>query len=187
MAGGSVNNTETPCVGRYGYVSAYDSKRGVARVQFPDKDNMVSGWLSVAAQSSKQNKDERHLDVGEHVYCNMLGNGLEAGVVLCSVFDDKNRPPLGNQDVQVTTFGDGTRVQYDRAAHALTIDCSASGGTVSIIAPDGVSIKGNVSIAGSLSVSGGSASISGNLHINGNVNATGSVIDSGGNTNHHSH
>ena len=31
-------------------------------------------------------KDELHLDVGEYVYCNMMGNGLESGVVLCAVY-----------------------------------------------------------------------------------------------------
>jgi phage baseplate assembly protein V len=166
--------SEQPSAGRFGYVSAYDPARNMARVRFPDKDNLVSAWLPVSAQNSKKNKAERHLDIDEHVYCDMLGNGLEAGVVLCAVFDDKNKPPLGNQDIQRTTFEDGTVVQYDRAARALTVDCSGSGGTVAVIAPGGVSIQGDVSVTGNLSVSG-------------DVSASGSVADAAGNTNHHSH
>ena len=75
---------------------------------------MVSAWLPVAVPNSRKNKDEFHLDIGEHVYCNMLGNGLEAGVVLCSIWDDKNQPPVGDQDIRHTTFDDGTTVFQDR-------------------------------------------------------------------------
>ena len=53
----------------------------------------------------------------------MMGNGLEVGVVLCSVYDDKNKPPVHEQDIRVVTFSDGTRIQYDRKEHLLKIDC----------------------------------------------------------------
>ena len=110
--------------GRFGYVSAYDPKRHMARIQFPDKDNLVSAWLPVAVQNSKRNHDERHLDVGEHVYCNMMGNGLEAGVVICSVYDDKNKPVVHEQDIRSVTFDDGTEISYDRKNHLLKVDCA---------------------------------------------------------------
>ncbi|MDR1978311.1 MAG: hypothetical protein LBQ42_06225 [Synergistaceae bacterium] len=121
MPGGSEVNVETPSSGRYGIVSDYDPKRHMARVQFPDKDNLVSAWLPVGIPNSKKNKDEFHLDIGEHVYCNMLGNGLEAGIVLCSVWDDKNKPPLGDQDVRRTEFEDGTTMFVDRKKHIVEI------------------------------------------------------------------
>ena len=117
------SSEETGAHGRFGYVSAYDPERHMARIQFPDKDNLVSSWLPVAIPNSLKNKDEIHLDIGEHVYCNMMGNGLEVGVVLCSVYDDKNKPPVHEQDIRVVTFADGTRIQYDRKEHLLKIDC----------------------------------------------------------------
>ena len=119
----SNENTETGAHGRFGYVSDYDPKRHMARIHFPDKDNLVSAWIPVAIPNSLKNKDEIHLDIGEHVYCNMMGNGLEAGVVLCSVYDDKNKPVVHEHDIRVVTFEDGTRIQYDRKEHLLKIEC----------------------------------------------------------------
>ena len=134
------DNYDEACAhGRFGYVSAYDPERHMAQIHFPDKDNLVSAWLPVAIPNSLKNKDERHLDVGEHVYCNMMGNGLEAGVVLCAVYDDKNKPPEGNQDIRKTTFDDGTEILYDRKNHKLEIFCV---GNIEIIA------KGNIKIMG---------------------------------------
>jgi phage baseplate assembly protein V len=169
-----MEHSESPCAGRYGYVSAYDAKRHMARVRFLDKDNLVSAWLPVGIPNSQRNKDEFHLDVNEHVFCVMQGNGLEAGTVICAIWDDKNKPPLGDPDIRRTEFEDGTIAQYDRKEHRLIIDCSQSAGRIEIIAPSGIAIKSNVSIDGNLSVAG-------------NVTAGGNIIDGGGNTNHHSH
>jgi phage baseplate assembly protein V len=112
---------ESPCVGRFGYVSAYDAKRRMARVRFPDKDNLVSAWLPVSTPNTRKNKDEAHLDVNEHVFCVMLGNGLEAGIVLGAIYDDKNKPPLGDPDVRRTEFEDGAVLSVDRKNHMVEI------------------------------------------------------------------
>jgi phage baseplate assembly protein V len=93
----------------------------MARIRFPDKDNLVSAWLPVAVSNSKLNKDEFHLDIGEHVYCNMLGNGLESGLILCSVWDDKNTPPMGDPDARGTEFKDGTTLLVDRKRHIVEV------------------------------------------------------------------
>jgi phage baseplate assembly protein V len=93
----------------------------MARIKFPDKDNLVSAWIPVGISNSKKNKDEFHLDIDEHVFCVMLGNGLEHGIVLCSVWDDKNKPPLGDPDVRRTEFADGTTVFVDRETHVVEI------------------------------------------------------------------
>ena len=114
-------NAELPCSARYGYVSAYDAERHMARVKFPDKDNLVSGWLLVGIPNSKKNKDEIHLDIDEHVFCILLGNGLEQGAVICSIWDDKNKPPLGDPDVRRTEFEDGTTMSVDRKNHVVEI------------------------------------------------------------------
>lgn len=124
--------------GRFGYVSDYDPQRHMARIQFPDKENLVSAWIPVAVPNSKKNRDECHLDIGEHVYCAMMGNGLESGVVLCSVFDDKNKPPEGNADIRKTTYDDGTEVLYDRKNKLLKIECQ---GDIEIHA------KGNITLS----------------------------------------
>ena len=116
-------NNESGALGRFGYVSDYDPKRHMARIQFPDKDDLVSAWLPVAVSNSKKNRDECHLDIGEHVFCSMMGNGLEAGVVLCSIYDDTNKPPAGDADTRKVTFEDGTEILYDRKNKFLKVDC----------------------------------------------------------------
>lgn len=98
------NNEEASVHGRFGYVSNYDPERHMAQIRFPDKDNLISAWIPVAIPNSLQNRDEIHLDINEHVFCCMLGNGLESGVVLCSVYDDKNKPSIHKQEIRAVTF-----------------------------------------------------------------------------------
>ncbi len=108
---------------RYGVVSDYDAKRHMARIKFPDKDNLVSGWLPVVIPNSLKNHDELHLDINEHVVCIMTGNGIEAGAVIGSIYDDTNKPPEGNQNIRKITFSDGTEIFYNRENHELKINC----------------------------------------------------------------
>lgn len=123
--------TETGVHARFGYVYKFDPETHRARIQFPDKDGLISAWIPVAVPNTKKNKDEFPLDKDEHVFCLFMGNGLEQGIVLCSIWDDKNRPPVKDKDIRVTTFEDGTVISYDRKKHLLKID-----------------VKGNVEING---------------------------------------
>ena len=122
---GSGINVETSCSLRYGYVSAYDAKRHMARITFPDKDNLVSHWLPVLVWNSKKNKHECHLDIDEHVACLMLGNGLELGIVLGAVWDDKNLPPCQNHDRFCMEFdgkdGSKAHILVDRAQKIMQL------------------------------------------------------------------
>lgn len=106
---------------RFGYVSVFDPEKKLARVRFPDKDNLVSGWLQLLVWNTLRNKDEINLDPDEHVACLMAGNGIERGVVLGSVWDDKNRPPVGDQDIRITTYKDGAAVMVDRERHIIEV------------------------------------------------------------------
>ena len=113
-------------------------KRHMARIEFPDKDNLVSAWLPVAVRNSKKNHDEHHFDIGEHVFCSMMGNGLESGVVLCAIYDDKNAPPGKDGDTRKTTFDDGSEIIYDRKNHKMTINCV---GDIEINAKGNITVK----------------------------------------------
>ena len=112
---------ESGSVLRFGYVSAFDAEKKLARVRFPDKDNLVSGWLQILVWNTLKNKDEINYDPGEHVACMMAGNGIERGVVLGAVWDGKNAPPVGDPDVRATTYEDGTFVQVDRKKHIVEV------------------------------------------------------------------
>lgn len=116
--------TEKAAIARFGYVSDYYATRHMARVKFPELDDLVSGWLQVGVPNTLKNHDEFHLDIGEHVFCILQGNGIESGIVLCSVYDDKNKPIVKNLDARVTTFEDGTIIEVDRAQHFVLIQDS---------------------------------------------------------------
>jgi len=119
----SDKNLEAGAVARFGYISNYDAERHRARVIFPDKDNLPSGWLPVVVPNSLKNHDELHLDINEHVLCLMLGNGIEAGAVIGAIYDNKNKPPESDKNTRKVKFDDGTEILYDRKNHELKINC----------------------------------------------------------------
>ena len=108
------------CELRTGYISDYDPKRHMARVIFPDKGFLVSGWLPVSVRNSKRNHDENHLDINEHVLCLFEGNGVEEGFILSALYDDKNTPPDSDPDIRKILFDDGSVITYDRKNHKET-------------------------------------------------------------------
>lgn len=115
--------SENACELRTGYVSDYDAKRHMARVIFPDKGNLVSGWLPVTVRNSLKNHDEHHLDINEHVAVLMNGNGHEEGLVISALYDDKNPPPFKDRDTRRIEFEDGSYITYDRKNKVLRIEC----------------------------------------------------------------
>jgi phage baseplate assembly protein gpV len=116
-----IGNTFESIPLRDGHVSSYDPATHTARVVFGDHDSLVSPPFPVLLPNTLKNKDEAHLDAGEHVICLCFGNGIESGVVLGCVYDQKNPPEAGNRDKRLTVFEDGCHVFYDRAAHVLQI------------------------------------------------------------------
>ena len=96
---------------RFGYVSDYDMIKHMARVTFPELDDLVSGWLPVIVEHTQRDylldgkehvchytgglvkhHDDTYMKVGEHVACLMQGNGTESGVILGCFYDDKVMP-----------------------------------------------------------------------------------------------
>lgn len=122
MAKNNTNN-ESASTARFGYVSAYDPARHMAKIRFPDKDDLISDWLPVAVRNSLKNHDEHHFDIDEHVFCVMQGNGIESGCVLCAIYDDTNQTRVSDKDKRAVTFEDGTSIIYDRNNKKLLINC----------------------------------------------------------------
>ncbi|NCC98012.1 MAG: hypothetical protein EOM02_14395 [Synergistales bacterium] len=114
-------SNEGTSVLRFGYVSDFDPAKKLVRVRFPDKNNLVSGWLQLLCSNTKENKDEINLDIGEHVVCLMAGNGIEVGVVMGALWDEKNLPIIADGDIRVSTYKDGTTVWVDRKNHIVEV------------------------------------------------------------------
>lgn len=110
---------------------------------FPDRDDLVSNDLQVLQRNTGQNKDLSYPDVKENVLCLFLGTGEENGFILGSFYNDKNPPPMNNQDVRVTRYSDGTEVKYNRKTHELEVNAV---GNVKIISSLKTTIKSSVQV-----------------------------------------
>jgi phage baseplate assembly protein V len=190
---------------RLGIVVEVLADVGAVRVQLPDADDMVSAPLPVLCRKSQDDKDYWLPDVGEEVLCVFLPQALEQGFVVGAFFNRQDVTPAASVDKRHMAFKDGTYWQYDRAAHKFTLHVNGdvqvtatgsisatadgdieatAGGKINLTAPQ-VVITGNIAASGPDGA--GSNTINGDLSVTGNITAGGAIIDSGGNTNHHSH
>lgn len=178
-----------------GVTSDVDPAGMLARVRFPGRDNVRSYWLPVMAAWAAANNHYRLPDVGEQVVC-LLDASADAGVILGAVHGGPDQPAESDRDVAAVRFSDGTVVRYDRKKKEMLVDAAGTvtvraAGLVTVKAPEVfldtplVRTSGDVQIGGSLGVAGSGSGAS--VSISGDVSVDGAVIDSGGNTNHHSH
>lgn len=137
---------------RRGLVVAQDLALARVRVQFPDLDNMKSYWLPVLARKSQNDKYYAMPDIGEQVAC-LMDENFEDGVVLGAIYSDVDAVPVQSADKARVTFKDAAYIEYDRAAHTLTVSLPA-GSTINIT---GVNITINASGSLNLGGAGGAA------------------------------
>lgn len=117
---------------RMGLVKQCDAATCRVRVEFGADDALLSYWLPVMQRATHQDKAYAMPGVGEHVVC-LLDEHAEFGVVLGAIYSDVDTPPVASLDRVHIAFGDGTTIDYDRAAHALSVTI-ASGGAVTVAA-----------------------------------------------------
>jgi phage baseplate assembly protein V len=194
---------------RTGLVTAQNAAQGQVRVQFPDRDGVVTYWLPVIVPKTQNDKFFVMPDVGEQVVV-LMDEHDEYGAVVGSIPSKVDAPPNGmTGDKLHATFKDGTVIEYDRGAHVLTA-ALGNGGSARISTPLGnelvlgsdgsvllrdqrgasvtLSNDGNVRVNGNLLVSGtiGTASGAfgnGDMTINGTIAATGDVTAGRGHEN----
>lgn len=128
---------------RVGVVSSRNPEKCAVKVIISDQDNMVSNWLPVIVPQSLKNKDYALPDVGEQVVCLFLGNGIETGYCLGSIYSEADVPPTNNGNKRGTWFEDGSYVEWDRGTGDLTIRAK---GNINIIADGDITItsEGNI-------------------------------------------
>ncbi|AYH06320.1 phage baseplate assembly protein V [Pectobacterium parmentieri] len=188
---------------RIGTISAVDEVHVMVRVRLPECDNLRTAWLPVLQHNTQNNKDYWLPDIGEQVEVLLDDNG-EDGLVLGAIYSAADVPTLSDKDKRAVTFADGAHIEYDRRTHTLTINggvqhIEISSGTDVVVNAQRVTINApETTVTGKLLVQGqftyesgmsgsGGASFSGDVSVSGNVSASGSVMDTGGNSNHHSH
>lgn len=105
-----------------GLINALDAKAMKARVQFPDKEGLVSPWLPVVTAFAQANRSYRMPDLGEQVAC-LMDDNLESGCIVGSVYGGSETPPEESGDIIAVHFSDGTIIRYDRKEKTLTVQC----------------------------------------------------------------
>lgn len=111
---------------RVGTVTALTEK-GMVRVSFGERSNLVSYELPLLVRQTLKNKDSYMPDIGEHVTCLFLPNGVEQGFVLGAINSESSPPSNTNPNVRGTEFSDGTTVYYDREANHLHVTVAGAG------------------------------------------------------------
>lgn len=119
-------------------VESVQPKAGTVKVTLPDSDGVVSQPLKVLFERSADNASYDMPDKGEQVVCIFLANGMETGFVLGSFFSSMDPVPVSSADKKHYRFKDGTTIEYDRAAHKLSID--VVGGDVEVVADKNVAV-----------------------------------------------
>lgn len=111
---------------RFGTVSQVDTANALVKIDIGD---LVTDWLPWLTMRAGQDRIWRAPDIGEQVVLLSPGDPSQ-GVVLGAVFQTTHPANGNSQDVERTTYKDGTVVEYNRATHQLLVDASASSGTV---------------------------------------------------------
>jgi len=165
------------------------------RVQFLDKDGLISRWLPIKQFGSRSNQSFWCPAVGDDVSVTMLPNSEAGeGFVDGSFYNTGNRPPVittDDADHKHVTFGDGTVVEYQPNKNTLNVTAGidqktkaqksvavnvSTGGPVNVVAGR-VVIVGPVSIQGDVSITG-NLNVSKDINNQGNMNTTGTHTDS---------
>ena len=138
---------------RIGEVSSVDPAKCTARVVFDDEDGYVSDDLPIVQRNTQSTKDYWLPAVGEDVVCLFLPCGEEDGFILGSFYADEIKPPTSSETKRYTEYPDGTVVEYDWVAHALTVTGAEK---IKVTVPD-IEFIGNLSVDGDITATGGVA------------------------------
>jgi len=152
------------------------------RVSQPDKDDLISDWLTVVQKSTVGTKDFWLPQLGEQVLFSTLPNGISKGFVHGSFYSKGTPPPTTSEHVRHTTFVDGTVIEFDSSSSTLTID---SKGPVDLKAKGPVKLasEGDIELTtqGNLNArAAGMATVEAtNIELKGEVKITGSLTIGG--------
>ena len=106
---------------KVGIVESFNQNNATARVVFEDA-NLKSYDLPIMVKQTKDNKDYWVPDIDEPVICIFLPTGIESGFILGAYYNQKDKPPVTDQNKRTVKFKDGTIIEYDRKQHKLTAD-----------------------------------------------------------------
>lgn len=133
---------------RFGTITEMRPADGTARVRFAE-DGIVSTFLPVLYPKTKADRFTWSLDPDEHVAC-LMDENAENGVILGAIYSANTKPEGAGQDLFAVQFSDGTRIEFNRDTHKLTIQTD---GDVEIKC-DQATIDGDLKVTGSVDATG---------------------------------
>lgn len=88
-----------------------------ARVRLPGQNNVKSAWLQVGVRRSLGVRINSNLQAGEQVLCLFPPVGdMQRGFIVCSLYNDADRPYTDKGEKFGVSFDDGTLIEYDQAS-----------------------------------------------------------------------
>jgi phage baseplate assembly protein V len=84
----------------------------------------------VLVPKAHSDKFYRLPDVGEQVLCVFLPSGVEQGFAIGALYSRADATPAASQDRHIVQYADGTRTEYDRASHTITITIGDTAATL---------------------------------------------------------
>ena len=195
---------------RVGTVAETDYAAARVRVRSGD---LLTGWIPWLTRRAARDIDWWAPEIGEQVLLLAPCGDPAQAVCLPAVYQAAHPAPEAAPTVRTIRFADGMRISYDRQQSLLTVDCPGTA-TVSVAGDVAIQVGGQAAVAasGAVTISSGASvtltapavniaaaggattgamtgsfALTGNLSVDGDISATGSIVDSGGNTNHHTH
>ncbi|MGO4521118.1 phage baseplate assembly protein V [Dyella sp. 2RAF44] len=101
-----------------GVVELLDEEAARVRV---DVDGLLTDWIPWGTRRAGPDADWWAPEPGEQVLVGCPYGDPSQGVVICSIFQDAYPAPANLKTKRRVAFGDGSSVEYDREAHALTV------------------------------------------------------------------
>lgn len=145
----------------------YEVDYAKARIKVKLGKEWISNWIPWGTARAGKNKDWCPPEIGEQVFILSPGGDTSRAVAITSIFSDENPGNANSGDIYRKTFENGTVIEYDRAGNSLKAVLK-SGGTATIEATGGITLKGDVTIQGNVTTSG-------DVRLNGDMLAQGEV------------
>lgn len=171
---------------RVGVVTSTDDEAATARVQFRDRNGVVSYDLRVTVRNTKDNKDYWMPDINEQVLCLFLPTGIETGYIVGSFYSAVTAPPASTKNKRRVEFSDGAYAEYDRSTKKLTAytpgDASVETGknlTANVGGDAAVNVAGKTDLVSPTINLTGVVNVDGALNLTGPFTATGGASGSG--------
>lgn len=141
-------------------------------------------WYSIAAGKARH---WRAPSMGEQGTLVSVSGDVSQGTFIPGLYGNAGPPPDNRDHVEVWRFDDGGSLIYDWQAKSYSITLPSGTVTIKVASTEVVVTDSAVSVTtGNINLKAAVA-IDGALHVTKGITSAGAIIDSGGNSNHHSH